>query len=236
MKDYRRKEGRKGSEKIQIKLYESEFEVCPVRHKDTKDFILNKHYAQRMPSISYAFGLFLFGKLEGICTFGKPVNNWLCRGVCGEEHSHRVFELNRLIVNEGLPKNTLSRFVSQCLKQLKKYDLIIVSYADEGKGHHGYIYQATNWIYTGKTKERTDKYIPDGKHHRHATDEYAHLRKVRTAKHRYVYFTGESKKHFSELLKYDIHAYPKGINTNYTLGEKLKDKIINKIDGTEYYE
>ena len=29
----------------------------------------------------------------------------------------------------------------------------MVSYADSGMNHCGYIYQATNWIYTGATKE-----------------------------------------------------------------------------------
>ena len=34
-------------------------EVRRIEYADTKDWILNKHYAQRMPSITYAFGLFL---------------------------------------------------------------------------------------------------------------------------------------------------------------------------------
>ena len=34
----------------------------------------------------------------------------------------------------------------------------IVSYADTSQGHHGYIYQATNWIYTGLSAKRTERY------------------------------------------------------------------------------
>ena len=214
----------------------SNFLVSEIKYEDTKDFILNKHYAQRMPPITFSFGLFIDGNFEGVCTFGKPVSHYLCVGVCGEQYSNKVYELNRLIVNEGLPKNTLSRFVSKCLKILKEDDLIIVSYADEGKGHQGYIYQATNWIYTGKTKSRTDKYVPGGKHSRHYTDEYNHLRKVRTSKHRYVYFTGKSRSKFKNILKYPISGYPKGINQRYVLGVKLKDKVINKLDNSEFYE
>ena len=33
---------------------------------------------------------------------------------------------------------------------------VIVSYADTSLGHHGYIYQATNWIYTGLSAKRKD--------------------------------------------------------------------------------
>ena len=204
--------------------------------KDTKELILTKHYAQRLPSISWAFGLFVKNKLVGVCTYGKPASNALCEGICGIEYKSKVFELNRLIVSVELPKNTLSLFVSKTLKMLKDEDLIIVSYADDGVGHKGYIYQATNFIYTGKTKERTDKYMPGNKHSRHYTEEYKHLRKVRTPKHRYIYFTGKSSKKFKKLLNYEIESYPKGNNTNYVLGERNKTKIINKNDNSVFYE
>lgn len=64
--------------------------------------------------------------------------------------------------------------------------------------HCGYIYQATNWIYTGAIKERTDKYVPLGKHSRHYNDDNKYLRIFRTSKYRYVYFSGKSRK---KLLK-----------------------------------
>ena len=207
-----------------------------IERDKTKKFILEKHYAQRMPSISYAFGLYLNNELEGVLTIGKPASNSLCEGVCGTEYKHKVYELNRLIVNEGLGKNTLSRFVSKCLKLLKSKDLILVSYADAGMGHNGYIYQATNWIYTGQTKERTDKYTPKGKHSRHYDDNNPHLRKIRTPKHRYIYFTGKSKKKLIKKLNYKEQQYPKGVNQRYVLGEGQKIKIINNLTGGVFYE
>lgn len=207
-----------------------------ITRKQAEPFIMNKHYAQRMPSISWAFGIFVHKELVGVCTFGKPASPFLCAGICGKEHSSKVYELNRLVVNEGLPKNTLSQFVGFCLRYLKSNDLIIVSFADDGKGHHGYIYQATNWLYTGKTKERTDKYMPGNKHSRHYTDEYKHIRKFRTAKHRYVFFTGRSRKTLSSALKYDSLPYPKGDNDRYILGQKLKDKMINTENNEIFYE
>src|SRR5699024_7643443 len=126
--------------------------------------------AQRMPSISYAFGLFKGEELSGVLTIGKPVSHSLCIGVCGKDFSMYVYELNRLVVNEGLPENALSFFVGRSLRHLKGTDLIIVSYADEGMNHFGYIYQATNFIYTGRTAERTDKYVEGNRHSRHYDD------------------------------------------------------------------
>lgn len=217
-------------------IIKGELTVHPIPSRDAYDMILNKHYAQRLPSISWAFGLFYKHKLCGVCTFGKPASNPLCKGICGQGYSHKVYELNRLIVEEDLPKNSLSVFVSACLKLLKPQDLIIVSFADDGVGHKGYIYQATNFLYTGKSKERTDKYMPGNKHARHYTEEYSHIRKYRTAKHRYVYFTGKSKKEYLKALNYKIEPFPKGSNNNYKLGERAKTKLINKNTGTIYYE
>ena len=210
------------------------YEVKHIDYKDTKDFILNKHYAQRMPSISWAFGLFKEVELVGVLTIGKPASHSLCKGILGDEMAHKVYELNRLITNDGLEKNALSFFVGQALKKLKHEDLVIVSYADTGMGHHGYIYQATNFIYTGKTKERTDKYTPDNKHSRHYNDEFKHLRKVRTAKHRYVYFT--KTKSLAGKMNYPILPYPKEENKNYTLGERMKTVVINTKTGEKFYQ
>ena len=212
------------------------FIVKRIEPKETLDFILNKHYAQRKPSISYSFGLFSNSELLGVCTIGKPASPSLCKGICGEEYSSKVFELNRLVVEDNLPKNTLSFFVSRVLRELKKEDLVIVSYADSGMNHHGYIYQACNFLYTGATLERTDKYAPNNKHSRHYDDKYSHLRKVRTSKHRYVYFTNKNNKKMRQALKYPILPYPKGENENYVLGSRIRTKVINTDTGEYFYE
>lgn len=189
-------------------------------------YILKKHYAQRKPSISFAYSLTINCKIVGFITFGKPASNSLCEGICGKENKSKVYELSRLITDDNLDKNILSQFVSKALKLLPRR-LIIVSYADTGMNHNGYIYQATNFIYTGMTKKRTDKYTPNGKHSRHYTNENNHLRKVRTSKHRYVTYTGK-RKHLLKMLKYQVEKYPKGQNKKYNLGEKQKEVIINK--------
>lgn len=139
-----------------------------------------------------------------------------------------------MITNDGLDKNALSFFVGRVLKLLKEEDLVIVSYADTGMNHHGYIYQATNFIYTGVTKGRTDKYMVGNKHSRHYTSEHNHLRKVRTPKHRYVYFTKDKK--LKDSLKYPVLPYPKGDNKPYQLGERMKTQIINRDTGEVRWE
>ncbi|AIA64359.1 DNA modification protein Mom-like protein [Listeria phage LMTA-94] len=215
-----------------------DYEVKRIETKEAKPFILGLHYAKRMPSVSYAFGIFLDDELLGICTIGKPASHSLCKGVCGEEYAYKVFELNRLCMKEKLEANVLSYFVSKVLKELKKENLILVSYADSGMNHAGYIYQATNWMYTGITNERTDKYTPENKHSRHYNNEYSHLRKVRTAKHRYIYLAGDKRfvKEVENKINYKKQVFPKSENKNYELGTRQKTKVINTKDNTIFYQ
>lgn len=203
-------------------------EIINIRYKTAIDFLLPKHYSGRKPVVTYAFGYYENNILKAVCTFGKPASNSLCIGVCGKEYTDKVFELNRVCV-DGEIKIQLSEFISTCLKRLKHKNLIIISYADTQMNHNGYIYQATNWIYTGMTKPRTDKYVDGNKHSRHYDNENQKgLRKYRSAKHRYVYFaTSKTKrKEYMKKLNYKIEPYPKGENKNYVLGEFIKPIII----------
>lgn len=193
------------------------------------DFLRPRHYAGRRPPISKAFGWQIDGELVAVCTFGKPASPPLCIGICGKENSQYVYELNRLCRIEELTE-PLSQFVSACLRRLRAENWIIVSFSDTGMHHNGYIYQACNFMYTGRTKERTDKYTEDGKHARHYDNEkQGKYRQVRTSKHRYVYFATASKRlkrQWKESLKYPVVPYPKEENQNYILGEYQKPILV----------
>lgn len=204
--------------------------VEEIDYKTAVDFLLPRHYAGRIPIISKAFGWFGGGRLVAVCTFGKPASPFLCRGICGEQYAHSVYELNRLCRIDDWTE-PLSQFVSACLRRLRTENWIIVSFSDTAMNHHGYIYQACNFIYTGCTKERTDKYVPNGGHARHAKQsDQGEFRKVRSAKHRYVYFCTRDKKlkqAWLEALNYPPMPYPKGDNSDdYVLGEYLQEKVV----------
>lgn len=127
-----------------------------------KDWLINKHYAKRMPSIEYSFGIYKDITLVGICTFGPPPRVMNNGESIFKQYRVKTLELNRLVVNEGLEKNTLSFFVAKCLHAIPK-PCCIVSYADHTFGHHGYIYQATNWIYTGLNQIHERQIFYNGK-------------------------------------------------------------------------
>ena len=213
--------------KIYYKMSQNE-KLVELSYQEAIDFILPKHYAGRNPVISKAFGWQVDGKLVAVCTFGKPATPFICSGICGKEYSSNVYELNRLVRVEDY-NGQLSKFVGACLRELSELDWIIVSYSDTGMNHHGYIYQACNFIYTGCTKQRTDKW--NGKHARHGTDNEDGIRCVRTAKHRYIYFCTKNKrlkKLWNQLLKYPVLPYPKGDNQNYNLGDIYYPALIDK--------
>lgn len=209
-------------------------EILYLTAKEAWDFLKPKHYAGRKPQISKAFGWEIDGELVAVCTFGKPASPSLCKGVCGDENSKYVYELNRLCRIEELELQ-LSQFVSACLRILKDENWIIVSYSDTGMNHNGYIYQACNFIYTGCTKQRTDKYVENGKHSRHYdNDKQGEYRVVRTAKHRYIYFATRDRKlkrTWANSLNYPICSYPKGENKNYILGEYQKQILVPILKG-----
>lgn len=201
-----------------------EISVIQIKPFETYEWLLKKHYARRLCPISYAFGAYENNNLLGVITYGMPASNYLCFGVCGEKYKSNVLELNRLCTEPI--KNLASKLISESLKLLPKPS-IVVSYADTAKKHIGYVYQATNWIYTGKTKERTDRFIGEGKHARHATTDTG-LRQFRSAKHRYIYFCGSKtqKKQLENSLNYPRCDYPKGDISRYDASADVNKQIL----------
>ncbi len=100
--------------------------------------------------------------------------------------------------------------------------MIVVSYADTSKGHVGYVYQATNFLYTGLSANRVDWTIK-GQEHKHSKtisdgltlDEIKELHgddfyyTERSRKHRYILFHGSKtdKKVLRSKLKYEVLPY-----------------------------
>jgi len=206
-----------------------------------QEIVKKYHYLHRQAPCEKAFGLFSkqdipeknklttkmnlfynYSNIVGVVMYGTPPSSPLRRGICGDDEKDNVIELTRLWTRDNLPKNTESFLVGNTIKQIDKE--IIVSYADTSEGHIGYIYQATNWIYTGLSAKRKDWKINGLDIHGHTiADKYTaeQLRKKygddfysedRPRKHRYIYFNcnKKRKKELIEKLNYPILEYPKG--------------------------
>jgi hypothetical protein len=210
------------------------YNVSQISSKETYQWLLNIHYAKRIPNIMFAYGLYNLNELVGIVTYGKPASNSLCIGVCGKENSKYVIELNRLCLKYN-KKNEASFLVSNSLKLLPK-PKIIVSYADTKQIHVGYVYQATNFFYTGLSAKRTD--VDTGnKHGRHYSKVLDKTKRVaRSQKHRYIIFVGNKrqKKYLLNNLRYKIQQYPKGDTEYYKIDKKIYSQLslINTNSGS----
>lgn len=217
--------------------------VLQISSKDVAPWLLSRHYARRMCPISYAFGAYRKGQLIGIVTYGTPASSSLRSGICGGEWTQCVLELNRLCCENS--KNTASILIGKSLRMLPKPS-IVVSYADTAQGHVGYVYQATNFIYTGLSAKRTD-WMVKGKEHLHSatisdetrgmSDRAKWMRekygddfylKDRPRKHRYVYFCGtrKQKKDMLASLSYPIERYPKGCSKTYNADVRIETQMV----------
>ena len=211
--------------------------ISEIAYDEAVAFLLPRHYSGRKPVVSKAFGLIEDGVLQAVITYGKPASPSVCVGICGKEYSGNVYELNRMCRSDEYRK-PLSHFVSATLRMLKPLDWIVVSYSDTAMNHHGYVYQACNFLYTGTSAPHADKYVPDGSgHNRHAEsfdvrkDEFSVERSI---KHRYVYFCTKSKKlkkEWMNSLRYPVLPYPKGDNSNYELGKFIGKTVVNNATG-----
>lgn len=217
--------------------------VLPIKSFEAEPWLLHKHYAKRIPSISYAFGLYQEQMLVGVVTYGTPSSSTLRDGIAGKEFSHLVLELNRLCI-DSIKNNSASFLVGNSLKMLPKPS-IVVSYADTEQGHIGYVYQACNFIYTGLSAKRTDWKIK-GLEHLHGQtiadmsrgcegsradfmrekfgDDF--YLEDRSRKHRYIYVCSKNKKSLESRLLYKKEPYPKGETKRYFSGEKVKTQDL----------
>ena len=209
--------------------------VLPIKTEESYPWLLQKHYAKRIPQIMFAFGLYEKNELVGVVTYGIPASPALCMGICGKEYSDKVLELNRVCLLDNT-KNQASFLVGNSIKLLPK-PTIVVSYADTGKGHVGYVYQATNFVYTGLSANRVD-WTVKGLEHKHSKtlsdgmtletikekygDDFYYTERSR--KHRYIYFHGNKtqKKAMRKLLKYGVEPYPKGNSQKYDSGTSVE--------------
>jgi hypothetical protein len=232
----------------QLNLFDLDHPVMPVldvsrcearliNHETAARIVETYHYAHRVPSITFAVGLFIDGILCGTCTYSTMFTN-ISSSVCGPDYQSNLLELSRLFIFDWAGRNIESWLIAQSFRLLEIHrpDIkILMSYADSGQNHTGYIYQATNWLYTGMSDGTTEFKLNgevvsarnrafrkntrtngggDGgvKELDELKDIYGEIEKIKTTpKYRYVYFLGNKRqrKELRKALKWPVLPYPK---------------------------
>lgn len=119
-------------------------------HEAAKYACINWHYSKCIPVGKLVkVGAWENGKFVGVVLFarGATPNLGSPYGLGQDE----CVELVRIaLTKHEIP---VSRIASLAMKFLHRSNTklrLVVSFADQSQGHHGGIYQAGNWIYTGQ--------------------------------------------------------------------------------------
>ena len=120
-------------------------------HAAAKYACENWHYSGCIPKSKLSkVGVWEDGKFIGVVIFGSGASPQI--GNPYKLHPDQVCELVRVALTKHI--TPVSKILAIALKLVAKANprlKLVVSYADPLQGHHGGIYQATNWIYSGKT-------------------------------------------------------------------------------------
>lgn len=132
-------------------------------HKAAKYACEHWHYSKSLPPPPMLYiGVWENEKFIGVVLFSRGASKNLLKPYKLEQV--QGCELTRIaLMNHFTP---VSKIISIAIKFLKincKRLRLIVSFADPNEGHHGGIYQASNWIYCGVTSDTKEYIGPDKK-------------------------------------------------------------------------
>jgi hypothetical protein len=208
----------------------SEMQVAPVSMKDTLEFCSRYHYTERAGHAMWRWGLWHGPILYGVIAYNWP-SPVAAAAVFGKGYEQNVLHIGRLSLPDHAPRNSESRLIGQSLRQLELAHpeiWAVLTYAATDQGHIGYVYQATNAIYTGCGGDGVSYRDENGRHRSpRSTIAGSAGRITKTearkrgwtvheagSKHRYVYILGSKtqRRQRMNLLRYPVLPYPKKVD------------------------
>jgi hypothetical protein len=198
--------------------------VGPVSAADVREFARRYHYSGSADNAMWRWGLWHGPVLLGVVSYNLPTRR-TCASVFGDDHHKRVWHMTRLAMAESAPRNSESRLIGGSLRAIAREHpgvWAVITFAAGSAGHTGYVYQATNAIYTGTGG--SSSFYTDASGNRRATnlsgwcvtaDRAASMgwqRHAEPPKHRYVYVLSSTKRERRErlaLLRLPVLPYPK---------------------------
>ena len=139
-------------------MSKSDLVVDWATHAAAKYACENWHYSGCVPRFKQIWvGVWEREKFIGIVSFGRSSTPYL--GDAFDLKTTECVELTRVALKAH--ENPVSRIMAIALKFLKRQSpgiRMVVSLADPSQNHHGGIYQATNWIYIGRSSKMTQYY------------------------------------------------------------------------------
>lgn len=130
------------------------------RYDDACELVLKYHYSRRVPSNVQCVGTWhedggLFGdagNAVAACFLSIPPTRW----------SEDVWELSRLVRTDAAKIQITGLIAETARFAASKGMDLLVSFADATQGHHGGVYQAASWKYSGQRNSACDGVVMDG--------------------------------------------------------------------------
>lgn len=123
--------------------------IAPVAYDAARNAVMRWHYSRVMPNGRLVrYGAWEDDRFIGVVMFGRGAAPNLAGS--WDLTQAEVCELVRVALTRHVTPT--SAVVAACLRRLRVDNpglRLVVSFADPAQGHHGGIYQAGNWIYTG---------------------------------------------------------------------------------------
>lgn len=119
------------------------------------DFITTYHYSKQLPRLTkHCLGYYTTeGELVGALTLGwgtRPKHT--IQKIWSQLESKDYFEIGKMALDDKMPRNSESQFLSLVVQYIKKYlpnVKVLFTWADGMLGKPGYVYQAANFYYAG---------------------------------------------------------------------------------------
>lgn len=115
-------------------------------------FVRHWHYSGKVVSNSQVhFGCFLGDNLHGVLSYGPPIIKKALIGLVAGTGWNEFLELNRMVFDPFLPKNSESRAIGITMRMIRKqapHIKWVVSFADATQCGDGTIYRASGFVLT----------------------------------------------------------------------------------------
>ena len=132
-----------------------DFYIKEIDRNLANELIIKNHYSQKVFNATYIhLGVFTKDELMGVLQYGYAMNPASQDSVVADTKIDEYLELNRMWLDDKMPKNSESRAISYSIKYIKrKFNnkiKWIQSFADERCGRNGVVYQACSFVYYGE--------------------------------------------------------------------------------------
>lgn len=133
----------------------AKIKVVVIDAKTAKEYTIKNHYMKTFPIPVVCFGIFYYGKLSGVITFGySTATEQKIKKIIPNIDKSEFLEMQRMHLLDTLGSNAESYCLSKIFELIKKNTKVkaLITHAGGCKNDCGIIYQASSWLYFGKDK------------------------------------------------------------------------------------